>query len=102
MIFNIMTKCTSCNEEKMCNETCVEFNGEKKIMNFCKECDEKITEITVWADNFNLKYKNEVECPYCYAIYDINETGTSFACSGCESLLDVESDEDGNPYIESC
>lgn len=42
----------------------------------------------------------EVECPFCYATYDIRECGVSFQCSSCESILEVEFDEDGYPYIE--
>lgn len=43
----------------------------------------------------------EVECLYCYAVYDISKCGIAFGCEGCESDLEVEFDEDGEPYIES-
>ena len=85
MEFNIMTECTSCNERKLCNEIPVEYEGKQRVMNFCKECEQK----------------NEVECPYCYAVYHIDKCGTSFVCGSCESALEVEFDKDGNPYIES-
>lgn len=59
--------------------------------------------ITAHIDCWNIKIKEtrEVECPYCYAIYNIDECGTSFECGSCESSLDVEFDKDGKPYIES-
>lgn len=49
----------------------------------------------------NIMKENEVECPYCYAIYDINEVGLCFNCSSCESDLEVEFDEDSTPYVEN-
>lgn len=46
--------------------------------------------------------KVEVECPYCYATYDIEILeNMQFECI-CESTLQVEFDEDGEPYIKSC
>lgn len=49
----------------------------------------------------NNRFMKEVECPYCYAIYDIDKCGISFMCEGCESSLEVEFDENGEPYIEN-
>ena len=43
----------------------------------------------------------EVECPYCYATYDIKTLeDMQFECV-CESTLQVEFDEYEAPYIES-
>ncbi|MGL4573050.1 MAG: hypothetical protein ACRCVJ_18565 [Clostridium sp.] len=44
--------------------------------------------------------KSEVECPYCYAIYDIEKIGNmTFECV-CESTLDILFDKEGIPYID--
>lgn len=68
----------------------------------------EIDKLLFLSDIVNLKFEKvenketrEVECPYCYAIYNIDECGTSFECGSCESSLDVEFDKDGKPYIES-
>ena len=101
MEFNIMTECTSCNERKLCNEIPTEYEGKQRVMNFCKECDSEINDILIWANEYSFRQKNEVECPYCYAVYHIDKCGTSFECGSCESALEVKFDKDGNPYIES-
>lgn len=43
----------------------------------------------------------EVECPYCYSVYDVSKCGIAFECESCESNLEVEFDENGEPYIET-
>ncbi len=98
MKFNIMTECTSCNERKLCNEILIEYEGKQRVMNFCKECDNEIKDILIWANEYSFRHKNEVECPYCYAVYDIDRCVVAFQCSSCESTLEVEFDENENPY----
>ena len=47
------------------------------------------------------KIMTEVECPYCYATYDIKTLeDMQFECV-CGSTLQVEFDEYEEPYIES-
>lgn len=42
----------------------------------------------------------EVECPYCYTTYEVeNLEELQFQCV-CESILEVEFDDDGEPYID--
>ena len=45
--------------------------------------------------------ENEVECPYCYAIYGVTVTGLCFRCGSCESDLEIEFDEEGVAYVEN-
>ena len=44
----------------------------------------------------------EVMCPYCNSIYNVNDVGTCFTCSGCDSDLEVDFDEDGVAYVINC
>lgn len=56
MEFNIMTECIACNEIKLCNEIPTEHEGKQMVICFCKECEEEITEISKWAEEYTLKY----------------------------------------------
>ncbi|MEG0367881.1 MAG: hypothetical protein RR585_13660 [Coprobacillus sp.] len=41
----------------------------------------------------------EVECPYCYAVYDVEKLDDSqFECI-CESTIQVDFNEGGEPYL---
>ncbi|MEG1310476.1 MAG: hypothetical protein RR942_06565 [Romboutsia sp.] len=43
----------------------------------------------------------KIECPYCYATYDAEKLeDLQFECI-CESTIQVDFDENGEPYIES-
>lgn len=42
----------------------------------------------------------KVECPYYYATYDVEKLEDMQIWCTCQSILQVEFDEDGEPYIE--
>lgn len=47
-----------------------------------------------------MDYKT-VDCPYCNVVYDLSKLeDLTFECCNCESMLEVEFDEDGDAYIQ--
>lgn len=92
--------CTSCEETKECRKIETMCEGEQGIIFLCNECEKKIDDIIMWANEYSLRNKREIECPYCYSIYNVDNVSTTFECEGCESTLEVKIDEKGMPYIE--
>lgn len=95
-----LIECTSCGEVKECNQIETVYEEKPKVIYLCNECEKEIDDIVMWANEYSLINKKEVECPYCYSIYNVDNIGTTFECEGCESTLEIKIDEEGIPYIE--
>lgn len=45
MSFNILTTCTGCNTEKICNKEIIEINGLNHSLNYCENCYDCLIQI---------------------------------------------------------